>query len=261
MNPQAHLSQEELVAYAFGDSTQPMATAQHLERCADCAAELATMRAVLHAVDSSALPIPERPGYGEQMWAAVKPRLDQQSAGGWATWLRPQRLIWAAGLAAIVLIAFFAGRMTHTPVPAPQVANQNQPQQSERLARAAVADHLERSQMMLVELANADAGKDGLDISAEQDRARDLLQANRLYRQKAKRAGDPAVRSVLDELERVLVEIANSPSELSKQRLAELQQQIQDQDILFKVRVMNSNVRNTQQRERAAEKNDAQRRL
>jgi len=260
MKTSEHLSQEELVAYAFGDSAQPMTTAQHLESCAPCAAELATMRAVLNVVDSSALPVPERSHYAEQMWAAVKPRLETHGAEGWRAWLRPQRLVWAAGLAAIVLIAFFAGRMTNAPAPAPQVANQNQPQQPERLARAAVADHLERSQMMLVELANANAGTDGLDISAEQDRARDLLQANRVYRQKAKRAGDPAVRSVLDELERVLVEIANSPSELSKQRLAELQRQIQDQDILFKVRVMNSNVRN-QRRERAADNNAPQRRL
>jgi hypothetical protein len=106
--------------------------------------------------------------------------------------------------------------------------------------------------MMLVELANAEAGKGGLDITEEQERARDLLEANRLYRQSAKRAGDPAVAAVLDELERVLIEIANSPSDLSQQRLAELQQQIQDQGILFKVRVIGSKVRsNTKERESA----------
>jgi hypothetical protein len=106
--------------------------------------------------------------------------------------------------------------------------------------------------MMLVELANAEAGKAGIDITEEQDRARDLLEANRLYRQSAKRAGDPAVTAVLDELERVLIEIANSPSDLSQQRLAELQQQIQDQGILFKVRVIGSKVRsNTKERESA----------
>ena len=259
MTTQQHLSQEELVAYAFGDSIQPASTAQHLEHCAECVADLANLRAVLNAIDDTMLPVPQRENYGEQVWASVKPRLERSDAGLMA-WLRPQRLVWAAGLVAIVLIAFFAGRLTNTPSQPPVVANHNQPQ-PERLARAAVADHLERSQMMLVELANADAGKNGLDISAEQDRARDLLQANRLYRQNAKRAGDPAVRAVLDELERVLVEIANSPSELSQQRLAELQQQIQDDGILFKVRVMNSNVRNNRQREAATKNDSAQRRL
>lgn len=260
MTTQQHLSQEELVAYAFGDSTQPASTAQHLEHCAECVAELANLRAVLNAIDDTTLPVPQRENYPEQVWASVKPRLERAESGLLA-WFRPQRLVWAAGLVAIVLIAFFAGRMTNTTPQPPVVANNNQPQPQERLARAAVADHLERSQMMLVELANADAGKDGIDISIEQDRARDLLQANRLYRQRAKRGGDPAVRAVLDQLERVLVEIANSPSELSQQRLAELQQQIQDEDILFKVRVMNSNVRNNRQREAATKNDPAQRRL
>ena len=34
---------------------------------------------------------------------------------------------------------------------------------------------------------------------------------SRLYRQAAVRAGEPGVASVLDELERVLIEVANSP--------------------------------------------------
>lgn len=244
-----HVSDQELVAYAFGDSTEAATVAKHLGDCAECAAEFKKLQSVLMAVNDATFPVPERAHYDEQVWAAVKPRLNAQPerAGLFAQWLRPQRLAFAGGMLALLIIAFMVGRVSKAPTPNGDVTIVDRTNQSgaDRLVRAEVGSHLERSQMMLVELSNAEAGKGGLDITEEQQRARDLLEANRLYRQSAKRAGDPAVASVLDELERVLIEIANSPSDLSQQRLAELQQQIQDQGILFKVRVIGSKVRSS----------------
>lgn len=257
-----HISEQELVAYVLGDAAEVKAIDAHLAQCAQCTQEVAKLRSVLSAVNDQTLPVPERERYEEQVWAAVKPRLSiSPEASSWLSWFRPQQLAIAGGLLALVIVAFVAGRFSRQgtqPPPVP-IATDNS-QRLDRLTRAAVSEHLERSQMMLVELANAEAGNDGLDISDEQARARDLLESNRLYRQSAKRSQDPAVNSVLDELERVLTEIANSPSELSKQRLAALQQQIQDQEILFKVRVIGSKVRSNKTSEPPA-KNTAQRRL
>jgi hypothetical protein len=106
----------------------------------------------------------------------------------------------------------------------------------------AVGDHLDRSQMVLVELVNAD-GKGPVNISAEQRTARDLVGANRLYRETAARAGEVGVASVLDDLERVLIEIANSPSQLSSAQFEEIRHRIEARGILFKVRVIDSQVR------------------
>lgn len=251
MTTNQHIPEQELVAYAFGDSTEASTVAKHLSECAECAAEFKKLQSVLMAVNDETLPVPERDHYDEQIWAAVKPRLNAKpEKSGIFAWLRPQRLAFAGGMLALLIIAFMVGRVSKAPAPnggVQQIAQQpqNGPSGSERLVRAEVGSHLERSQMMLLELSNAEAGKGGLDITEEQQRARDLLEANRLYRQSAKRAGDPSVAAVLDELERVLVEIANSPSDLSQQRLAELQQQIQDQGILFKVRVIGSKVRSS----------------
>lgn len=243
MKTNEHIPEQELVSYAFGDSAEAETVAKHLDECAECAAEFKKLQSVLMAVNDETLPVPERPHYDEQIWAAVKPRLHQQTASSRSSWLRPQRLAFAGGMLALLIFAFLIGRVTKSPSPTPTPGPE--PNNTERLVRAEVGSHLERSQMMLVELSNAEAGKGGLDITEEQTRARDLLEANRLYRQSAKRAGDPAVAAVLDELERVLIEIANSPSDLSQQRLAELQQQIQDQGILFKVRVIGSKVRSS----------------
>jgi hypothetical protein len=248
MKTNEHIPEQELVAYAFGDSAEAATVAKHLGECAECAAEFNKLQSVLMAVNDDTLPVPERDHYEEQVWASVKPRLNAEpQRAGLLAWLRPQRLAFAGGMLALLIFAFIVGRVTKptTPDKDKDRARVEKPLDPDRLVRAEVGSHLERSQMMLVELSNAEAGKGGLDITEEQQRARDLLEANRLYRQSAKRAGDPAVAAVLDELERVLIEIANSPSDLSQQRLAELQQQIQDQGILFKVRVIGSQVRSS----------------
>ena len=96
--------------------------------------------------------------------------------------------------------------------------------------------------MVLVELANT--RPDGrVNIASERSRAEELVNANRLYRQTAENVGDRAVASVLEDLERVLQEIAHSPSDLSSAELAALQKRIESKGILFKVRIIGSQVR------------------
>jgi hypothetical protein len=112
----------------------------------------------------------------------------------------------------------------------------------ERVLLIAVGDHLERSQMVLVELAHADAIGE-LDISAERQLADDLVASNRLYRQTARQMGHANVAGLLDELERVLVEVARGPSTVSMDQLADIQQRIESQGILFKMKVIRSELR------------------
>ena len=106
----------------------------------------------------------------------------------------------------------------------------------------AVGDHLEQSQMVLVELLNSGASGP-LDISGEQQRAEDLVGENRLYRQAALKSGDKAVSNLLEELERVLLEIAHSPSKLDSNDLQQIRQRIEAEGILFKIRVVGTNLR------------------
>ena len=112
----------------------------------------------------------------------------------------------------------------------------------ERILLVAVGEHLDRSQMILVELVNNES-KGPVDISEEQQRAEDLIGENRLYRQAALKSGDRAMSSVLDELERVLLDIAHSPSKLDAAGLEQIRKQIEGQGILFKIRVVSANLR------------------
>ena len=75
-----------------------------------------------------------------------------------------------------------------------------------------------------------------------QEEARELLSANRLYRESVKQAGDPALAAALDHLERVLIEVSNEPAGLSQARLNELQKEMNTDGLLFEVRVLRSRV-------------------
>ena len=77
------------------------------------------------------------------------------------------------------------------------------------------------------------------DIGSEQSRARDLVAANRLYRQTAVQAGDEGeIGDLLDELERVLLEIANAPPDAARGDLDALRAHIEQRGLLFRVRVV-----------------------
>ncbi len=180
----------------------------------------------------------------------------QPSLGGKRRWKLP--ILWparhwaaAAIVATLLVAAFLAGRYYSK---APQ---QTAGQVRERILLVAVGDHLERSQMILVELVNARPGQP-LDVTSERERAEDLVAENRLYRQTAAHSGDTRVASVLDELEPVLLDIAHGPDRLTPEELEKLRQRIEGDGILFKVRVAGSTVR---RREEKASPNAGQKTL
>ncbi len=231
-----HPSPDDLVLYLYGEADHPAVLEAHLAGCAACRAAFESMRAALGAVRAEEPP--DRGGdYGARVWERLEPRLALSGTGG-ARW--PRRLLFTGALAASLLLAFLLGRHS----PRPGVEGTSGPVR-ERILLVAVGDHLERSQVVLLELLNADP-KDPVDVSAERRSAEDLLPANRLYRQAAVRTGEPEVARVLEELERVLVEVANGPSELGPEETLALRRRIESQGVLFKVRVIGSQIRERQ---------------
>src|SRR5262249_52974639 len=96
--------------------------------------------------------------------------------------------------------------------------------------------------MVLIELANTRTSGP-LDISLERERAQELVSETRLYRQTAAATDNTSVSAILDELERLMLEIAHGPSKLSPAELENFRQRMDAEGILFKIRVVNSNVR------------------
>jgi hypothetical protein len=243
-----HMTEEELIAYREGVAAQQAMIAQHLAACQECRAELERIEAVLAALDT--LPVPN-PGddYGRHVWQQIAPRLPERPAQWWQAWLEPRRLAAFGTVAALVVAAFLIGR--HTGRPGTPDLTASKEQIRGRVLVVAVGEHLGRSEMMLVELSNAEPlspGQKQVNISAEQRRAEDLLDENRLYRQTALQQGDTALASVLDELERVLLDVAHSPEEVTPAQLEKIRQKIEARGILFKVRVVG---RELQERQKA----------
>jgi hypothetical protein len=243
----SHLNEEQLILLYYGEEGDTLTAEQHLEQCGECRALFGSLQRVLNVVDS--LPLPERGAeYGQQVWRRIERRLPAPAGFGIKTWLRPGPWRWAftsAACAALMVAAFLAGRFlpqAHKPAQIAVVDSQA----GERILMVAVGDYLERSQMVLIELANADP-KGALDISAEQARAGDLVSETRLYRQTAAHTGDTAVASVLEELERVLLDITHAPSQISPGELEKMRGRLEAEGILFKIRVLGSNVRNQEE--------------
>jgi len=229
-----HISEEQLVLLYYGESDEAASIDQHLVECEECRKEFRALQLVLNTVDSA--PVPERGAeYGGAVWQRIEKRIGKRKQRRFAQWW-----IWAPAMAALLVTAFLAGRLTHKPVGTDVAKNQ---QIRERILMVAVGDHLERSQMVLAELSNAPDHVGKLDITDEREMASELLDDNRLYRQTARSTGNTAVANVLDDLERVLIEIAHSPTEVSSGQLDDLRQQIESRGLLFKVRVMGTEVR------------------
>ncbi len=236
-----HVSEEQLVLLYYGESAEAGAIDQHLGECEACRTEFRALQLVLNTVDSA--PVPDRGAdYGQQVWQRIEKRIGHR-IGKRKTRLFAQWWIWAPAMSALLVGAFFIGRITHKQATTEVAKNQ---QIRERILMVAVGDHLERSQMVLAELTNAPDHQGKLDISDERQMASELLDDNRLYRQTARTAGNTAVANVLDDLERVLLEIAHSPTEVSSGQLDDLRQQIESRGLLFKVRVMGTKAREPQ---------------
>jgi hypothetical protein len=248
----SHLNEEQLILHYYGEAgdagegSDTLATEQHLESCSECRGLYGSLQRVLNVVDS--LPVPERGAdYGAQVWKRIEHRIPARRrswfllASGWR---------WAAAsaaCAAMMVAAFFAGRTyplsTFTGSQKAAQTAALDTQAGQRVLLVAVGDYLERSQMVLIELANANP-HNAMDISSEKERAGDLVTETRLYRQTAEHTGDTQITGVLDELERVLVDITHAPSSISPQQLQEIRQRLEAEGILFKIRVLGSNVRN-----------------
>ncbi len=249
-----HYNEEALILHYYGESRgrAAMQVEAHLERCDDCAALYRSISDALALVVTQ--DVPERGDqYGLEVWQRIRHRLPEQDEPWWLEWVRWHRLALVATAAALVLVAFGIGRRWTQPAPPSTTAASQTvslPAASAEIRRrvllASVADHFDRSERVLTEIANA---SERSDISGEQQWAEDLVQTSRLYRQNAVDTGEQTVANVLDDLERSLLEIVHSPSPISRSDLEQIQRRIDATALLFKVRVMSDEL---WQRERAS---------
>jgi hypothetical protein len=223
-----HPSEEDLVLHLYGEADESDFLRGHLESCARCREEVAVLRHVLAEVDEETPP--EQPAdYGARVWERVSKELPASK--------RPRSYYWLAAAAALLAATFLAGRFTAPPA---EVDTARADLIRERVLLVALSDHLEESQVLLLEVVNR-AGESPSLAPLERERAAELLQASRLYRQTAYQVGEVAAADVLEELERILLDVSQGPESLEARE--GVRSRIEERDLLFKLRVLGSNVR------------------
>ena len=290
----SHYSEDDLTLYYYREGRYASHRersrsdlSRHLQTCAACAALYHDISSTLALVVADE--VPERGDqYGLEVWQRIRHRLPERRSGfgrfaelgrlagfgaGFSRFFKWDGVALAGAAALLAVAAFIAGRTWQSPGTTPPVAgnlaspgstinpatrgNPANPSGSDtarsRILLTSVADHLDRSERVLTEIMNT--GEPG-DISAEQRWAEDLVTASRLYRQDAMDAGEQSVATVLDDLERTLLEIVHSPSKIGAADLEQIRRRVDTAALLFKVRVMSEELR---QREAAPDGRSAPR--
>lgn len=229
-----HLEEEQLILHYYGEPAG--VDLAHLDSCEDCRARYRELQRLLNVVDG--YPVPELDAnYERKVWQSIKPQLARPA---WFAWKRPARL-WAAvsAMAALLVCAFMAGRLSTKDDPS-RYAGRPDPQR-ERVLLTAVGNHLEQSQFLLAEIANSDG-----EFRTRPEALKELVEYNRLYRQSAAQVGEREVEDLLDDLERLLLDLEHSSS--SAKSVEELRRSVTTGGLLLKVRAIGAELRERQRR-------------
>jgi hypothetical protein len=253
-----HLNDEQWVEYLYREGTELERLRKHVAGCPDCTAQAEAMAEELGSLQLAGRVAERGPAYGESVWRAVGPSLQPRKTVRRTRWLLPAGWGFRLGLAAaalalvaITVVAFNSGRWWQQRH-ADQFVGQRMPQteqaSGQRVILFVVSDHLERSQKLLAELDDPDQAARDRGLQAT---ARELLTENRLYRQSTERAssGDgssaadgSSLETILEDLEPVLVELANEPEKLDRNEILRLRQNLNTGGVLFEIRMLRSRV-------------------
>lgn len=243
-----HLSEEDLILIYYNEPGIRADTRSHAAECTECQAAAVALRRTLDLCNEWDAPEPDS-AFERTVWAALAPALAEQPRRQWGFapgWLAPK--IWVAAAAAIVLMAgaFALGRFSNGSAPArqPIVAGLSA-QARERILAISLADHFDRTGMLLIEISNSG---DAQNFALERTRAHDLVEEGRLLRQTLVLNGKSATAGFLDDVERFLLEVANVPDMVSAEEVRRIQERIGSNSLLFKVRIIEANLRTQGQR-------------
>jgi len=244
-----HPTEDELVEHLSGepDRQERLQIDAHLVACDECRQAAEEINVALSLVETT---VPEPPaGFERVMWARIQQALEVDAAArrpwhasfGWRQWV-------PLGSFAALAIVGTALALRPAPATAPGVPSTatvvpveaDNDDTQERVLYTALDDHFQQAEMLLVEVRNA---RERDSLTFESAAADELISAGRLYRQTAEDTGQQRVVQVLDDLEPVLVEVARSPERMNAGARQWLRARIDDDALLFKVRVAANDAR------------------
>jgi hypothetical protein len=222
---------------------------RHCGSCARCAAQRDALQRMLN-VDSrhEASPADERP---EEFWDAFAQRVESSiTARG-----KPSRPAWAylideiertiqiqwrtaagfAGALTIFAVAFAVWKLA-PPAPPPDRAERITARAEDAtLANARVHQYFRKSKVLFVGLTNMETPEgQQVDLTAERQASRELIREARYLRQQPL---DTRSSELVDQLERILIELANMERQADLPNVEMIRSGIHQENLLFKIRM------------------------
>jgi hypothetical protein len=240
-----HLSEEDLILLYYNEPVGAAEARTHVAECTECKAAADSLAQTLDLCSEWGVPEPDA-AFERSVWAGIAPALVAEPRRGFASrWFAPR--VWVAVTAAGILMAgaFVLGRVSGKrngrSGPATVMAGLSS-QARERILEISLADHLDRAGMLLTEISNTGT-PDARGFALERGRAQDLVEEGRLMRQTLEMRGGSATLAFLDEVERFLLEVANAPDAVNPGEMREMRERIGSGSLLFKVRIIEANLR------------------
>ena len=228
-----HLTDEQLIEHYLTEGANRVVVETHLRICSRCEQVYDEISNAME-VRAPEPPTLER-GYGERVWRSIQGALLPYPAKPKRSYFSWPRLVLAGACLLGLAAAFIGGSLWEWSRTHPSQATKSA-QERERVVLVILDDHLDRSERLLVQLNHAGERGD-LDESLQAE-ARQLLPDNRLYRQAISAGADPVMTAALDHLERVLLEIANTPDKLDNADIARIEHAMNTDSLLFQIRVL-----------------------
>jgi hypothetical protein len=231
-----HLDRDDLILLHYGEEA-PAGAREHLLGCEACRNEAALLRRVLDAVDDAAETPELAPAWEEHLWNRLRWKLERR---------RTRWIGWAAAAAAMLVLAFLAGR-SFMPRSSTAIVTENTAKGRERVLLVVLGDHLSRSERLLTEVKNASADAPPV-VMADREAMEDLVRKNRLYLDAAHASGQTSLANVLEEMQPLLLELARAPENPSARDIEILQKRIEKRGALLELRLAGEQVRQQQRK-------------
>ena len=223
---------------------------KHLATCPNCAEEYRQLSWTLKVMERRQAPA-VAPAFWNGYWQRLSRRLERERAAParpkWQEWFQPVmvplRPAWITAAAAVLLVAtgVFIGRSIYM----------SQSGGAAAAARAGVFDpaavaefnslasrYLERSRVLLLGLDNFDTEYDDpavIDFSRQQLISQELLYQGRELRGHRVAASNQGLQYLIDQIEIILLQLANSEGENLKWTIQLVQEGIEKNTILLKI--------------------------
>jgi hypothetical protein len=194
---------------------------------------------MLHLVDAGSVPSP-KPDLEQVIAKRVQSALAAEHRRAWPA----MRIVgWAAVVGLVLGGGYLWGRwdaLRERPAN-PSSTQAIAPNTGEDVMLAALDQHFDETEVLLVELLNAQ--EDVRDFTYERTAASNLVASGRLYRATARQNGNAELAALLDDLESVLVEVARSPAKVDEREVDTWRTRIDQSELLRKVRTVEDHIK------------------